>query len=237
MTTDLQLAARYAIYHAPAVDSAWWRFGAGWLGRDELRDLALPQPRLAGLSPDRFAAATAGPRRYGFHATLKAPFRLRAGASEQLLLRRLAEVAGTLGAVPLGALFPLQLDGFVALVPAGRPEGLHAVASHCVLQLDDLRAPLTQAELARRGPLDAIGASLLQRYGYPHVLERFRFHLTLSGQVDDATAQVLLARAAEAVDALQHGAAGCARLDRLCLFRQDHAHAPFLRIHDEALVP
>ncbi|HVE52299.1 MAG TPA: hypothetical protein VNB23_02820, partial [Ramlibacter sp.] len=62
--------ARYAIYYAPAVGSPWWKFGAGWLGRDEQRDAPLPQPPLHGLQPDEFARVTAEPRRYGFHATL-----------------------------------------------------------------------------------------------------------------------------------------------------------------------
>lgn len=237
MTIDLPRAPRYAIYHAPAVDSPWWRFGAGWVGRDEARNVAFTHPSLPGLQSDRFAAVTAEPRRYGFHATLKAPFRLRDGASEALLLRRVAALAGLLRAVAAGPLVPARIDGFVALVPPGSQEAVAAVAARCVRDLDDLRAPLTEAELARRGPLDVVGARLLSEFGYPHVLERFRLHYTLSGPVDDATAAVLIAQATAAVEALEEGDAGCLRLDRLCVFRQDDAGAPFVRIRDEELSP
>ena len=67
---------RYAIYFAPAHGSPWWEFGARWLGRDERNDTALTQHPLAQIAPDDLLELTAQPRRYGFHATLKAPFGL-----------------------------------------------------------------------------------------------------------------------------------------------------------------
>lgn len=228
-------APRYAVYYAPGRDSPWWRFGAGWLGRDEVEGQPLPQPRVPGVSPEQLASHTEVPRRYGFHATLKAPFRLRAGATEALLRRRLAALAGRLRAVPLGALAPARLDSFVALVPAPRNPAVEALGAHCVLQLDDLRAPLTPEELARRKPdrLDAIGRQLLERYGYPHVLGRFRFHMSLSGDVGAVTAERLAEHAGAAVAALNASAPPV--LDRLCLFRQEQPGAAFLRVHEEAL--
>ncbi|HEY8357834.1 MAG TPA: DUF1045 domain-containing protein [Ramlibacter sp.] len=232
-------APRYAIYHAPPIGSPWWRFGAGWLGRDEARDVPLTHPALAGVPPERLAALTAQPRRYGFHATLKAPFRLRKGISESMLLQRVAGLAGLLRAAPLGPLLPVWMEGFIALTPVPRQDAVDALAERCVRDLDDLRAPMTDAELARRHPhrLDPRGRELLAQYGYPHVLERFRFHMTLSDVVDAPTAGVLLLRAREAVDALQASTSGLPRLDRLCVFCQHHAEAPFVRIHDEELAP
>lgn len=229
--------ARYAIYYAPALHSPWWRFGAGWLGRDEAADVPLPQPPLPGLAPQQLADLTSEPRRYGFHATLKPPFRLREGASETLLLHRLQALARLLRPVSIGRLQPVWTEGFVALAPLVREPAVDALAAQCVLALDDLRAPLTAAELARRRPeqLDAIGRELLSLYGYPWVLGRFRFHLTLSGPVDAAAAQSLLPHAQAAVDALQEGAAGIPLLDRLCVFRQARPAAAFVRIHDEVL--
>lgn len=226
---------RYAIYFAPAVGSAWWRFGSGWLGRDEARDAPLPQPLPAGFHAAAFAAATAEPHRYGFHATLKAPFRLVPDADEGRLLRRLAALAATLRAVPLPPLKAVLLDDFVALVPSAPAPALAALAARCVLDLDDLRAPLSAEELARRRPerLDGLGRELLERHGYPHVLERFRFHMTLSGGVDSQTAERLLGAAAPVVARLNVDAP--LRLDRLCLFRQSGSGAPFLRLHDEEL--
>lgn len=228
---------RYAIYYAPARPSPWWRLGAGWLGRDEAADLPLPQPVPPGWPAQRFASVTAEPRRYGFHATLKAPFRLREGGSQALLLKRLAVLARSLQSVPIGPLTPTLLEGFVALVPAVPAPAVNALAAQCMLGLDDLRAPPTPQELARRHPerLDEVGRGLLAQYGYPHVLARYRFHLTLSGPVDGAEADALLRHARAALDGLPEGEAERLRLDRLCLFRQGTPAAPFIRIHDEEL--
>lgn len=226
-------AARYAVYFAPAVDSPWWRFGAHWLGWDEQRAAPLPQPALPAWSVAEFHALTAEPRRYGFHATLKAPFRLRAGATEELLRTRFAVLASRLRIQPLGHLVPRTMDGFVALVPGPRQPAVDTLAARCVLELDDLRAPLSAAEIERRQPdsLDPLARQLLQRHGYPHVLDRFRFHMTLSGPVDATTADLLVRAAAERTTPLN--ATSPPLLDRICLFREDHPGAPFLRLQDE----
>lgn len=228
---------RYAVYYAPARYSPWWRLGAGWLGRDEVEDAPLPQPLLPGVAAQQLADWTEEPRRYGFHATLKAPFRLRQGASEALLLHRLQACAQPLRPVSIGRLEPVWMDGFVALALKVREPAVDALAARCVLALDDLRAPPTAVELARRRPeqLDATGRELLSLHGYPWVLGRFRFHLTLTGPVDAATAQSLLPHAQAALAAVQDGDSGIAMLDRLCVFRQASPTASFVRIHDEVL--
>lgn len=226
---------RYAIYYAPAIDSPWWRFGAGWLGWDEQSALPMRQPKLPEFSGEDFHALTSEPRRYGFHATLKPPFRLRGRADEVLLRDRVAALAARLQPVPIGPVHPVLLDDFVALVPVHRQPGIDSLAARCVMDLDDLRAPPTDEELARRRPalLHADAREMLQRYGYPWVLALFRFHLTLSGPVDPVTADLLAHRAGEAVAPLN--AASPLQLDRLCVFREEHPGAPFQRIQEELL--
>lgn len=227
--------ARYAIYYAPAVDSPWWRFGAGWLGWDERRGTGLPQPRLAGFSAADFHRLTTEPRRYGFHATLKAPFRLRAMVDEDILCRRVEALARYLRPAAIGPLQPVLLDNFVALVPRKRLPAVDALATRCAMELDDLRAPITPQELEHRQPerLAPRARGFLERYGYPWVLDLYRFHLTLSGPVDPVTADQLVHRAAEAVAPLN--AALPPVLDRICVFREDHPGAPFARLHEQEL--
>jgi len=234
-TRQAASAARYAVYFAPSIDSPWWRFGAGWLGWDERRSVVLRQPVLKELSQERLHALTAEPRRYGFHATLKAPFRLQPTTDEDLLRGRIQALARELRRVPLGPMEPRSMDNFVALVPAQRQPEIDALAMHCVTELDDLRAPLTAVELERRKPhlLDARARAFLQCFGYPWVLDLFRFHMTLSGPVDPATAKCLVMHAREAVAALN--ASHPLAVDRLCVFREDHPGAPFLRIMDQEL--
>lgn len=226
---------RYAIYHAPAPGKAWWKFGSHWLGRDERTGSALPQVAAGQLSWSELASITAQPRRYGFHATLKAPFRLAEGTTESELVSRVDQLAGSLAPVPLGTLVPIWMNGFVALVPARENPALNALAQTCVVELDDLRAPLTEAEIAHREPgkLDARGCQLLREFGYPLVLERFRFHMSLTGPIDAALAGRVIAQIANPVARLNIEAPPV--LDRLCIFVEAQPGAGFLRIADAQL--
>lgn len=184
---------RYAVYWAPPENSALARFGSAWLGWDPAAARAVAQPDVAGL-----AAATAVPRRYGFHATLKPPFALAKGATPEMLDTAIAGLAARLPPV-IGA--PLALDrglGFLALRPGAPCPALDALAAAAVRDLDPLRAPLGPAEIARRRETGLTPAqeTNLMRWGYPYVLGAFRFHLTLSGKVTAAEAQPLAKAAA-----------------------------------------
>ncbi len=226
------MSARYAVYFAPAKHSPWWTFGAHWLGRDEHDNAALPRPVLQDIGAEEIEQITVEPRRYGFHATLKAPFHLSAGHTESDLVARLGRLAQTLRPLPLG---PLQLatpGNFVALVPEAAPADLQTLAATCVTELDDLRAPLSAADLARRrsAGLDARESELLALHGYPHVLERFRFHMTLTGPVNSATAQRVCQALAD--QPLRLNAQAPLLLDRLCLFVEQAPGEPFQRVID-----
>ena len=139
--------------------------------------------------------------------------------------------------VPLGPLRVATLGSFVALVPEITSAGVQALAGSCVTELDDLRAPLQEAELARRrvAHLDPREAELLARYGYPYVLERFRLHMTLTGPVEPALAQRVSEAVAPQIDQLNANAP--LWLDRLCLFVERTPGAPFHRIIDLRLQP
>lgn len=50
---------------------------------------------------------------------------------------------------------------------------------------DSLRAPIGEADIARRGPLPEAQARYLRTWGYHLVFEFFRFHITLSGSIGD----------------------------------------------------
>lgn len=223
---------RYAVYFASAVGSPWWEFGARWLGRDEARDAPLPQPAAEGIDPGVLRELTAAPRHYGFHATLKAPFALRAGCDLPALRRRLAELARRLAPVPLGELQATTLARFAALRPLASTPALLALAAACTTDLDDLRAPPSAADLARRraAGLDARGEELLARYGYPYVLERFRLHFTLSNAADPASVTRVIWAVEGEVQRLNRVAPLV--LDRLCLFEQAAPETPFVRSAD-----
>lgn len=177
MTTAL----RYAVYHLTSVP-ALAAFAAGWLGWDSVTGRDVASPDLPDL-PLRQAELTAEPRRYGFHATLKAPFRLAAGEDIAGLDAALAALAATQPPVALSGLALTRISAFLALTPEAPSAALHDLAARCVEDLDRFRAPLTADEVARRRPdrLTPAQRGHLDRWGYPHVMEEFRFHMTLTG--------------------------------------------------------
>ena len=226
---------RYAIYFTPAHGSPWWQFGAHWLGRDECTDTPLVHAAVADISPDELHQITEYPRRYGFHATLKAPFSLREGVTLADLEQGMRALAQAQKAVPLGPMQASRMDNFVALVPVQPPAALAALATLCVTSLDHLRAPLTQPELARRlaQHLNTREQELLMQYGYPHVLERYRLHLTLTGPLSDVAAQTVVDALADKVSHLNHAVPLV--LDRLCLFVEPGPGQAFQRVADMEL--
>lgn len=219
------MATRYAIYHVPAADTALWRFGSEVLGYDAFTGRDVPQWHPALTPASAWHEMTADPRLYGFHATLKAPFRAAEDVDEVALASDLVAFAKAHRPVDLGAWvirpIPSSRDGraFLAMVPAEPPAELAVLEASIVRHFDRLRAPLTPAEIARRNPdrLSERQRSYLHAHGYPHVLEEFRFHMTLSGAIENAAAigECLDARAKE-LEVARH-----LRIDRLGLFRQE----------------
>jgi putative phosphonate metabolism protein len=218
--------ARYAIYFAPSEASLLWRTASRWLGRDAARDAALEQPQVGGLSARQLAALTQSPRRYGFHATLKPPFHLDRGQSVAALCGALARFAQDRVAFALPELEVGSLSGFLALLPKARSEALHALADDCVTAFETFRRLPEASELVRRraARLTARQDALLVRFGYPYVMDQFRFHMTLTGPLeepDHARLKPWLQR--HFTEALEEPIA----VQDLCLFVQERPEADF----------
>jgi putative phosphonate metabolism protein len=173
---------RYALYLVP--EGALGRFGDDWLGWDMARGVALGAP---GDAPAGWAEITAEARRYGFHATIKPPFRLMSGRAVADLQEAVAGLCATIAPFDCDGLRLASLDGFLALVPEGETHALDAFAARVVMDLDGFRAPAPEAEIARRraAGLSARQEEYLLRWGYPYVLEEFRAHFTLTGRLDE----------------------------------------------------
>lgn len=219
------MTARYAIYYAPPAGTALWRKASAWLGRDAYtgKDIArIAPPGLEDLDLD---AITADPRGYGFHATLKAPFELAPDRTEDGLLDAVRRGAGALAPfeVPIA---PAALGRFLAFQLQAPSPAMDALHGACVRQLDGFRAPLTEADIARRrkAALTPEQDARMLQWGYPYVFDDFRFHMTLTGSIrDEALRERLLA-------ALQDHFAdetGPHRFDAIAVFRQADRDAPF----------
>jgi hypothetical protein len=228
MSADVLAPHRVAIYAAPAPDSEWWERGSEWLGRCASRRCSLPMPEIAGVDPGAQMAATADPRRYGWHATLKAPFRLSAASNLWALRDAVAELCREHRAIDLGDLQVSRLGSFLALTPEHAPAALGALADDCVRRLQPLAAPLNETELARRrrAPLTPEEDALMLTWGYPWVFEKFRFHFSLTGPLagvpDDVVGRLWVAAAR------QFGALPPMRLDRLSIFIEPSPGADFV---------
>lgn len=218
---------RYAIYYTPGEHELLARVAAAWLGRNTFSGSPVERIVPQGLSVEELAFHTAGARRYGFHATLKAPFRLADNETVERLDQAVVAFAASNAPVSLGRLAPAKLDGFLALVPEKPQPELQQFAGSVVEAFERFRAPLTEAEIARRNPeaLDAREFRNLQRWGYPYVFDTFRFHMTLTGRVAAAD----MARMRGIIEhtfgpALEKHAA----VDALALFVEPEPGAPFV---------
>jgi putative phosphonate metabolism protein len=224
------MSERFAIYFAPSVTSPLWTKAAEWLGRDPTSG-EVSEAGVAGLSRERLAAVTTSARRYGFHATIKAPMALAEETSRVELEQALAAFGLHHQQLPIGRLKLTLLDGFLALVPEQQGETLTRFAGECVAQFDRFRRPMSASERARRihPGLSAYQIGLIDHYGYPYVMDQFQFHMTLTDRLEAADREPLM-KAAEAWFAPLLGRE--IMLDRLSLFHEAEPGSPFMRVAD-----
>ena len=209
---------RVAIYYAPDTLSSAWQVGSKWLGRDAATRQQLHQPIVDGIADEAMTDLTSHPRRYGWHATLKAPFQLAHGHDLNTLRAGLRQLCQ--GRRPFD-LAPLELstrDGFLSLRPKGSQPVLAQLAADCVQQMHRFAAPLSEKELARRrlALLSTEEDELLMAWGYPYVLQYFQFHFSLTGPLNSFPEHLIpqLIQAAK----FQFQELSAVRVDRLSIF-------------------
>ena len=172
--------SRYAIYFAPHAETPLARFGASWLGWDAAAGVEVGRPDGGSLDID---AVTRSPRTYGFHATMKAPFALADGAREDDLRADLRAFCDRRAPIAAPSLMLAPLGEFLALQLSNPCESVNALAADAVRAFDAFRQPLSEADRQRRlsqGLSDHQRAHQ-ERWGYPYVMDEYRFHMTLSG--------------------------------------------------------
>jgi putative phosphonate metabolism protein len=225
---------RYAIYFAAGADNAMSRFGAELLGYDAYSgdEVSFPQSPLR-VAPD-WRDITADPRKYGFHGTLKAPMALAPGKTEAELKAACATFASKPRPIPVIRPVVDAISGFIAVIPGEAVDTLQQLAADCVRDFDSFRASLTAEDHARRKPekLSERQREFLDRWGYPYVMEEFRFHMTLTGRLDAE-------RRGPILEMLRARFAGLKletiEIDHITLFRQDDPKARFRIIGEWAL--
>jgi hypothetical protein len=216
---------RYAIYYTPPPFSRLASFASGVIGYDCFEAVETRFAKLAGIDPNVQKLMTVDPRRYGFHATIVAPFHLRKYSEDELLVAA-SHFARTMLPAPIGHLTVEVLGDFIALVPVRANAELSQLVATCLEAFDAYRAPLSAADRERRlrTPLTPRQIELMDRWGYPFVLDEYRFHMTLTGALPEhmredfryALAQAFAERSRDTFD-----------LDAISVMRQDDAAARF----------
>ena len=213
---------RIALYYAPETHDPLHQRASTWLGRDAVSGAEIPQPAIAGVD---IAEVTADARGYGFHATLKPPFRVQGDI--QAALQAAQDFAARTAAFALPPLQITDLDGFLALREAAPCPALHALADGAVAALDPHRAPATEAEITRRKPdkLSPRQREYLASWGYPYVFAEWRFHMTLTRRLTPAEKSIILP---VVTDALGDAPAISRTVTDICIFAQAAPGAPFI---------
>jgi len=175
--------SRYAVYVVPQGDLG--AAGAAWLGWDVNSGAEVAHADGARMD---LPALTDTPRKYGFHGTVMAPFHLCEGGTEAELKSAFEQLCKHIAPVICGDFELIALGRFVALIPQFGGADLCRLAAQVVQGLDFWRAPLPKAEFERRNRpgLSEVQRGYLRRWGYPHVMDAYRFHMTLTGRLPKA---------------------------------------------------
>ncbi|MGD1879451.1 MAG: DUF1045 domain-containing protein [Kiloniellaceae bacterium] len=223
-------APRYALYYAPPADSALWRLAQDWLGRDCESGELRTQPVLDGWAATDIAAVTESPRHYGFHATLKAPFHLAPGCGLRDLHDKVTAFASRQIPFPAPPLKVSAIGPFIALTLSTPSPDMQALAAAAVSELDGLRAPPSPADIQRRlgKGLTPRQEALLHDWGYPYVMEEFRFHMTLTGPIGETERRERLQTQLAALFRPALGEPVPVR--EICLYSQGTTDQPFLLV-------
>jgi len=221
---------RYAIYYAPPAASALWQRAAQWLGCDavggEPEDSTIP-----GIGPARRLAITTLARRYGFHGTIKAPMILPGHQTVAELEAALTAYTLRSSPIPIGTLEVRLLGGFLAIMPVEQLKAIRDFAADVTETFEPFRAPISAEDRARRTEtgLTPRQVELLDRYGYPYVMEHFIFHMTIGDRlVDDDSDLIVKAAKAWFAPVLDKPLV----VDRLTLFHEPREQAAFVRLGD-----
>jgi putative phosphonate metabolism protein len=217
---------RYAIYYLPKPDTLLYAMGVEWLGYDLERGAPVV-PRLPDAIPtDCWWRVTASPRRYGFHATLKPPFRLAQNQCLEELRAALAEFANTCQSFADRPLKLARLGEFQALIPLEPLEQLSQLAANCVTRFDHFRMPPGEPELTQRrhNGLSTRELEHLSRWGYPYVLDTWQFHMTLTSSLPEPLGNLIYAHLQERLQPLWTEPL---IVDSICLFQEPAPGAQF----------
>jgi hypothetical protein len=177
---------RYAIYYVPSENSELDLFGKCWLGWDPYKGVETTKSDLSKLpSFKKFSSLVLTPKQYGFHGTIKAPFKLKNEYTYNDLENKVREISKQIHSFYFDQLIIKKLGNFIGLIPTNNLK-VNAVSNKFVEELDYLRDELSESEIKKRKPhkLTSNQKQMLFKWGYPYVFDEFKFHLTLTSKLN-----------------------------------------------------
>lgn len=191
----MTLYKRVAIFYAPGSQTPLANFGAHWLGWDVEHAKRVPHSQVDGL-PAPISELVATPQKYGFHGTLKAPFRIRDDQTIDGLKDAMKAFSDQCKPFVIGKMKVATLGSFVAIIQENASDNFAEFASEIVRNFEDYRAPLRDEDIAKRrkAGLTPRQDELMLKWGYPYIFDQFKFHLTLTGKLSEQNAQIVCDR-------------------------------------------
>jgi len=190
---------KYAVYWLPKSTDALARFGTSWTGWCAEQGEHRPRGEFPGVAVD-IPAVTRQVWRHGFHAVIKAPFRLQTGHGRFWVEHALEQVIDEIVAFRLPRLRLAVIGGSVAaLVPHQNCAALGTLVARvgeAMAPLDaaphDLAAPANGFAGAQAPALDGHAAGIvgedIESLVQLPVAEAHRFHIPLTDQLGLETA-------------------------------------------------
>ena len=180
--------SRYAIYYIP--DLPLFQIGSDWLGWNSITG------QETTLSADH-RRITDRPRKYGFHATVKPPFSLASNSTLGELQNAFHAFCATVSPATGGTLKISRLGRFLAMTQDVQSNEVTELAASTVSHFDKFRAPQSDQDIEKRRQrrLTPEQDALMLRWGYPYVMQEFKFHMTLTGPLQN-----------DEIDAIEHDA-------------------------------
>ena len=170
--------SRYAIYYIP--DLPLFQIGSDWLGWNSITG----QETLLSADHRRI---TDRPRKYGFHATMKSPFALASHSTQGDLQDAFQAFCATVPPATGGTLKISRLGRFLAMTQDVQSNEVTELAASTVSHFDKFRAPQSDQDIEKRRQrrLTPEQDALMLRWGYPYVMQEFKFHMTLTGPLQN----------------------------------------------------
>ena len=182
---------RVAIYFLPKKNSSLENFGKNLLGRDinKKKKISLTRRQKYFISRgftffDELKDYCEQPAKYGFHATLKAPFRLKRNVKTKNFYDVISHIAAQHSRFKIKGLKIVYSKKFTFITSRKPNKLLRNLENDLVKHLDTFRAELNKTEIKKRIPdsLTFKQNKYLKEWGYPFVFDQFKFHMTLMNQ-------------------------------------------------------